>query len=46
MLFVLSFGGLWWQGVSVRQRGGDRAGETRITQFLYNPKVSVDEMVP
>lgn len=32
-------------GVSVRQLGGNRAGEMRITRFLHNPKVMVSEMV-
>jgi hypothetical protein len=29
------------KGVSVRQLGGDRAGEMRITRFLHNPKVTL-----
>jgi hypothetical protein len=29
----------------VRGLGGDRASEMRITRFLHNPKVTVDEMV-
>lgn len=32
------------QQVSVRQLGGNRAGEMRITRFLHNPKVSCAEM--
>jgi hypothetical protein len=32
------------KGISVRQLGGGRAGEMRITRFLHNPKVTVDEM--
>jgi hypothetical protein len=32
------------RGVSVRQLGGNRAGEMRITRFLHNPKVRVSEM--
>jgi len=31
--------------VAVRTLGGNRAGEMRITRFLRNPKVSVEEMV-
>lgn len=33
------------KGVSVRGLGGDRAGEMRITRFLHNPRVTIDEMV-
>jgi Transposase DDE domain len=33
------------KGISVRQLGGGRAGEMRITRFLHNPKVTVSEMV-
>ena len=33
------------QGVSVRQLGGNRAGEMRITRFLHNPKVTIGEMI-
>jgi hypothetical protein len=33
------------QGISVRQLGGNRAGEMRIGRFLRNPKVTVREMV-
>jgi hypothetical protein len=33
------------KGVSVRQLGGDRAGEMRITRFLHNPKVGIGEMM-
>lgn len=33
------------KGVSVRQLGGDRAGEMRITRFLHNPRVTLDEMM-
>jgi hypothetical protein len=32
-------------GVCVLRLGGDRRGEMRITRFLRNPKVSVDEIV-
>jgi len=32
-------------GVRVRAVGGNRAGEMRITRFLRNPKVSVEEIV-
>ena len=32
------------QGVSVRLLGGGRAGEMRITRFLHNRKVMLDEM--
>lgn len=32
-------------GVSVRQLGGHRAGEMRITRFLHNPRVTVGEMM-
>jgi Transposase DDE domain len=32
------------KGVSVRGLGGDRAGEMRITRFLHNPRVTIDEM--
>lgn len=33
------------QQVSVRRLGGNRAGEVRITRFLHNDKVTVDEMI-
>jgi Transposase DDE domain len=33
------------EGVSVRQLGGSRAGEIRITRFLHNPKVTLGEMM-
>jgi hypothetical protein len=33
------------RGVKVRRLGGDRAGEMRITRFLRNGGVSVEEMV-
>jgi hypothetical protein len=33
------------RGVRVRAVGGSRAGEIRITRFLRNPKVSVEEIV-
>lgn len=33
------------RGISVRRLGADRAGEMRITRFLHNPAVSLDEMV-
>jgi len=39
---LVAFGG---QGVSVRQLGGTRSGEMRITRFLHNPRVTLDEMV-
>jgi hypothetical protein len=39
---LIAYGG---KGISVRQLGGGRAGEMRITRFLHNPKVSVSEMV-
>lgn len=39
---LVAYGG---QGVSVRQLGGDRAGEMRITRFLHNPQVTADEMI-
>lgn len=32
-------------GISVRQLGGGRAGEMRITRFLHNRKVTVREML-
>ena len=32
------------KGVSVRQLGGTRAGEMRITRFLHNPRVTLGEM--
>lgn len=38
----MGFGG---RGVSVRQLGGGRAGEMRITRFLHNPKVKTGEMM-
>ncbi len=33
------------KGVSVRRLGNGRAGEMRITRFLHNPDVTVEEMV-
>jgi Transposase DDE domain len=33
------------KGVSVRQLGGNRAGEMRITRFLHNPKVNTGEII-
>jgi Transposase DDE domain len=39
---LVAYGG---KGVSVRQLGGNRAGEMRITRFLHNPKVTVAEMM-
>ncbi len=39
---LVAYGG---KGVSVRQLGGDRAGEMRITRFLHNPKVTAAEMM-
>ena len=33
------------RGVRVRRLGGNRAGEIRITRFLRNPAVSVEEMI-
>jgi hypothetical protein len=33
------------KGVSVRRLGSSRAGEMRITRFLHNPKVKIDEMM-
>ena len=33
------------QGVRVRRLGGSRAGEMRITRFLRNPSVTVEEMI-
>ena len=39
---LVSHGG---QGVRVRRLGGSRAGEMRITRFLRNPAVTVDEMI-
>ena len=32
-------------GVRVRRLGGDRAGEIRITRFLRNPSVTIEEMI-
>jgi len=32
-------------GVSVRGLGGDRAGEIRLTRFLHNDAVTIEEMV-
>jgi Transposase DDE domain len=32
-------------GVNVRQLGGNRAGEMRITRFLHNSRVTVSEML-
>ena len=32
------------KGISVRQLGGERSGEIRISRFLHNPKVTVKEM--
>jgi len=39
---LVGYGGC---GVSVRQLGGDRAGEMRIARFLHNPKVTISEMM-
>ena len=39
---LVAYGG---RGVSVRQLGGNRAGEMRITRFLHNPNVTADEMM-
>jgi Transposase DDE domain len=39
---LVGYGG---RGVSVRQLGGSRAGEMRITRFLHNPQVTVGEML-
>lgn len=39
---LLALGG---QAIRVRRLGGGRAGEVRLTRFLRNPAVSVDEMV-
>jgi hypothetical protein len=39
---LVAYGG---KGVSVRQLGGNRAGEMRIARFLHNPKVTVGEMM-
>jgi hypothetical protein len=33
------------KGVSVRQLGGNRAGEMRITRFLHNPRVTLGAMM-
>jgi hypothetical protein len=33
------------RGIAVRTLGGNRAGEMRITRFLRNAKVSVEEMI-
>lgn len=33
------------KGVSVRQLGGNRAGEMRIARFLHNPRVTLGEMM-
>lgn len=33
------------RGIAVRRLGGDRAGEIRLTRFLRNPSVTVEEMV-
>ena len=33
------------QAIRVRRLGGDRAGEIRLTRFLRNPAVSIEEMV-
>jgi hypothetical protein len=33
------------RGIAVRTLGGDRAGEIRLTRFLRNDKVSVEEIV-
>jgi Transposase DDE domain len=38
-------GSLGSRGVRVRRLGGDRAGEIRITRFLRNRAVSVEEMI-
>jgi Transposase DDE domain len=39
---LVGYGG---KGVSVRQLGGNRAGEMRITRFLHNPNVTAGEMM-
>ena len=39
---LVAYGG---NGISVRQLGGNRAGEMRITRFLHNPKVTLGEMM-
>ncbi len=39
---LVAFGG---QGISVRRLGGDRSGEMRITRFLHNRRVTLDEMM-
>jgi hypothetical protein len=39
---LVTYGG---KGVSVRQLGGNRAGEMRITRFLHNPAVTAGEMI-
>lgn len=39
---LVGYGGA---GVSVRQLGGSRAGEMRITRFLHNPQVTVGELL-
>ena len=39
---LVSVGG---RGVRVRRLGGDRAGEIRLTRFLRNDAVSIEEMV-
>jgi len=33
------------RGVRVRRLGGDRAGEVRVTRFLRNPSVTIEEIV-
>lgn len=39
---LVAYGG---KGVSVRQLGGGRSGEMRITRFLHNPKVTPTRMI-
>lgn len=39
---LVAYGG---KGVSVRQLGGNRAGEMGIARFLHNPKVKAGEML-
>src|SRR6478752_7831538 len=39
---LVAYGG---KGVSVRQLGGGRSGEMRITRFLHNPKVTPAKMI-
>jgi hypothetical protein len=42
MIGLVAYGG---KGVSVRQLGGGRSGEMRITRFLHNPKVTPAKMI-